>query len=94
MLVSRLLTAACGVAQMGVALAAYHLARQCLPVYSCKCSRHDFTLPQLFACLAVREQQRQSYRGCEALLRDAEHWMPWYRADELASRLGAFLAGG
>ena len=28
------------------------------------------------------------------VLRDAEHWMPWYRADELASRLGAFLVGG
>src|SRR5512132_3961511 len=57
-----------------VMLAAYHRARQCLPTYSCKCCRHDFTLPQLFACLAVREYQRQSYRGCEALLRDAEHW--------------------
>src|SRR5687767_6335427 len=57
-----------------VMLAAYHLARQVLPSYSSKFSRHDFTLPQLFACLAVREHQRQSYRGCEALLRDADHW--------------------
>ena len=25
------------------------------------------------------------------VLPDAEHWMPWYRAEEVASRLGAFL---
>ena len=31
-------------------------------------------LPQLFACLVVREQQRKSYRDTETLLRDAEHW--------------------
>jgi hypothetical protein len=57
-----------------VMLVAHHLACQCLPPYSSKFSRHDFTLRQLFACLVVREHQRQSYRGCEALLRDAEHW--------------------
>jgi hypothetical protein len=57
-----------------VMLAAYHLGRRVLPSYSGKFSRHDFTLPQLFACLVVREHQRQSYRGCEALLRDADHW--------------------
>ncbi len=54
--------------------AAFCLASQTLPKYSSKFSRRDFTLPQLFACLVVREHQRQSYRGCEALLRDAEHW--------------------
>jgi pimeloyl-ACP methyl ester carboxylesterase len=27
------------------------------------------------------------------VLGDAEHWMPWYRADEVASRIGAFLTG-
>src|SRR5207237_1156161 len=57
-----------------VMLVAHHLACQCLPRYSSKFSRHDFTLRQLFACLVLREHQRQSYRGCEALLRDAEHW--------------------
>jgi Transposase DDE domain len=57
-----------------VMLVAHHLAVQVLPAYSCKFSRRDFTLPQLFACLVVREHQRQSYRGCEALLRDADHW--------------------
>jgi hypothetical protein len=53
---------------------AYELARQCLPSYSCKFSRHDYTLPQLFACLVVREHQKQTFRGVEALLRDARHW--------------------
>jgi hypothetical protein len=53
---------------------AYHLARQCLPSYSSKFSRHDFTLAQLFACLVVREHQKHSYRGVEALLMDSPHW--------------------
>jgi hypothetical protein len=53
---------------------AFYLAKQTLPKYSSKFSRRDFTLPQLFACLVVREHQKQTYRGVEALLRDAEHW--------------------
>src|SRR5690348_12745828 len=53
---------------------AHYLASLSLPKYSNKFSRHDFTLPQLFACLVVREHQRQSFRGAEALLRDGEHW--------------------
>ena len=56
-------------------LAAYHLARQSLPEYSGKFSRKDFTLPQLLACLVVKEQMRRSYRGAEALLRDCDHWL-------------------
>lgn len=55
-------------------LVAYHLAEQSLPQYSNKFSRKDFTLPQLFACLIVKEQMKRSYRGAEALLRDCEHW--------------------
>ncbi len=35
-----------------------------------KFARKDFTLPQLFACLVLREHQRKSYRGAEALLAD------------------------
>ena len=50
--------------------AAYFLARQALPKYSSKFSRHDFTLPQLFACLIVKEHQRKSYREIETLLKD------------------------
>lgn len=42
--------------------------------YSSKFSRHDFTLPQLFACLAVKELLGRSYCGAELLLRDCAHW--------------------
>lgn len=45
-------------------------------LYSSPWSRHDFTLPQVFACLVVREQLGLSYRKTEALLRDAPHWLP------------------
>ncbi len=55
-------------------LVAYHLASLCLPKYSSKFSRHDFTLAQLFACLVLKEQQRRSYREAEALLRDSPEW--------------------
>jgi len=53
---------------------AHELARGVLPKYFSKFSRHDFTVPQLFACLVVKEQQRKTYRDVEALLRDASHW--------------------
>jgi hypothetical protein len=53
---------------------AHYLACQSLPSYSCKFSRHDFTLPQLFACLCVKELLKRSYRQAEAVLKDAEHW--------------------
>lgn len=56
-------------------LAAYHLAKQSLPAHSHKFSRKDFTLPQLFACLVIREHQRKSYRGTEALLADSPDWL-------------------
>ncbi len=55
-------------------LVAYRCAKGVLPDRSSRFSRQDFTLPQLFACLVVREHQRKSYRGTEALLRDSEHW--------------------
>src|SRR4030095_7496753 len=54
---------------------AYHLACHCLPAYSSKFSRKDFTLPQLFACLAVKELLKRSYRGAEALLADCDGWL-------------------
>jgi len=49
---------------------AYRAASHVLPNYGSKFSRHDFTWPQLFACLVLREHQQKSYRGLEALLRD------------------------
>ena len=55
-------------------LAAYRLAKIALPTYSNEFSRHDFTLPQLFACLVLREHQKKSYRGVEALLHDSPQW--------------------
>ena len=53
---------------------AHELGCRCLRKYTSKFSRHDYTLPQLFACLVVREQMRLSYRGAEALLRDGRAW--------------------
>ena len=37
-------------------------------------SRQDFTRPQLFACLVLREHQRLSYRKTEAFLVDVPDW--------------------
>jgi len=54
---------------------AHRLASQVWPQYSHPFSRRDFTLPQLFACLVVREMMKLSYRKTEALLRDAPHWL-------------------
>jgi len=55
-------------------VAAYELAKLTLPDYSSKFSRKDFTLPQLFACLVLREHQKKSYLGVEALLEDSPSW--------------------
>jgi hypothetical protein len=56
-------------------LVAYNLARDVLPDRTTKFSRKDFTLPQLFACLVLREMLRLSYRKAEALLRDSPGWL-------------------
>ena len=54
---------------------AYELALPLLGTYASPFSRQDgFTEPQLFACLVVREHQKKSYRGVEALLEDSEPW--------------------
>jgi hypothetical protein len=55
--------------------AAHLLATQCLPKHSHRFSRHDFTLPQLFACLVVRGHQKKSFRGAQALLIDCPDWL-------------------
>jgi hypothetical protein len=55
--------------------AAYHLACRSLPTHSNKFSRKDFTLPQLFACLTVKEMLKRSYRQAEALLADSDNWL-------------------
>lgn len=54
---------------------AYELARRVLPDHTSKFSRQDFTLPQMFACLVVRETERKSYRETEVFLRDSPDWL-------------------
>lgn len=53
---------------------AYQLGRLVLPDHYCKCSRKDYTLAQLFACVVLREHQKKGYRDAETLLRDCPHW--------------------
>ena len=50
--------------------AAHESGRRLFDERAHKFSRKDYTLPQLFACLVLREHQRESYRGVEALLAD------------------------
>lgn len=55
---------------------AYDLGVEVLPKYFSPFSRHDgFTKPQLFACLVLREHQKKSLRGVEALLIDSPQWL-------------------
>jgi hypothetical protein len=57
-----------------VLTAAYALATACVKEHQSKFSRKDFTGPQLFACLVLREHQKKSYRGLVALLEDSPQW--------------------
>ena len=54
---------------------AYELGCASLPQYASNFSRHDFTLPQLFACLVLKDFLKRSYRGAEAVLRDCPDWL-------------------
>jgi hypothetical protein len=54
-----------------VMVVAYRLGNKHLAQYASRFSRKDFTLPQLFACLALRQFYNLSYRRTEALLADA-----------------------
>ncbi|MBX3411132.1 MAG: IS5 family transposase [Pirellulales bacterium] len=58
---------------------AYLIGQLVLPDYSHRCSRHDFTQPQLFACLALKEFLQLDYRKLTGLLQDAS---------ELAAAIG------
>ena len=53
-----------------VALEALSTAREALPRYSSRFSRHDFTLAQHFACLVLKSFFRTDYRGIAAILQD------------------------
>jgi DDE family transposase len=50
---------------------AYLIGQLVLPDYSHRYSRHDFTQPQLFACLVVKEFLQLDYRKLAGLLQDA-----------------------
>lgn len=54
---------------------AHQLGQEILPAYGSHFSRKDFTSAQLFACLVLREHQRKSFRGVEALLVDSPQWL-------------------
>jgi hypothetical protein len=54
---------------------AYAFGVEVLPKYFSPFSRHAFTKPQLFACLVLREHQKKSFRGIEALLIDSPAWL-------------------
>jgi transposase-like protein DUF772 len=54
---------------------AHQLGQQVLPEYGSHFSRKDFTSAQMFACLVLREHQRKSFRGIEALLIDSPLWL-------------------
>ena len=53
-----------------VALEALRVGQQALPAFHSKFSRHDFTLPQLFAALALKAFLNTDYRGVAQLLDD------------------------
>jgi hypothetical protein len=54
---------------------AHELGCEVLPDYFSKFSKQEFTKAQLFACLVLREHQKKSYRGIEALLADSPAWL-------------------
>ena len=56
-------------------LRAYDLGQRIWPDYGSPFSRQDFTQPQLFACLVVREMLKLSYRRAEAFLLDVPDWL-------------------
>ena len=53
---------------LALAREALTVGRLALPPYSCARSRHDFTQPQLFAVLVLKQMLRLDYRGLAALL--------------------------
>jgi hypothetical protein len=44
------------------------VGQRALPPYSCARSRHDFTQPQLFALLTLKQMLQLDYRGVVTLL--------------------------
>jgi hypothetical protein len=59
---------------LNVLVTAHRLGQATLPTYASRFSRRDFTLPQLFACLVLRQFYNLSYRRVQALLQDSPSW--------------------
>ena len=53
---------------LDLAREALRVGETSLPRYSCAHSRHDFTQPQLFALLVLKQALKTDYRGIVALL--------------------------
>ncbi len=53
-----------------LARTALESAREAIPQYSSRFSRHDFTQHQLYALVALRRLLKTDYRGLEATIRD------------------------
>ena len=53
-----------------VAGVALFVGERTFPAYSCRCSPHTFTQPQLFACLVLKTFFKADYRGIVAYLED------------------------
>ena len=53
-----------------LAKTALEAAREAIPQYSSRFSRHDYTQHQLYALVALRRLLKTDYRGLEATLRD------------------------
>ena len=53
-----------------VAAVAHHIGQRTLPAYASRFSRRDFTQPQLFAILVLRQFHKTDYRGIVAILAD------------------------
>jgi hypothetical protein len=56
---------------LAVARRALDVAAASLPVYSSPKSRRDYTQPQLFAILALKQFFKTDYRGIAAILADS-----------------------
>ena len=55
---------------LALARTALETARRALPTYGSAYSRHDFTQPQLFTLLVLRQFLKTDYRGLIQLLAD------------------------
>lgn len=53
-----------------VAAVAHHIGQRSLPAYASRFSRRDYTQPQLFALLVLRQFHKTDYRGIVAIVAD------------------------